>query len=284
MALTVNSNIAAMNALTNYQNTNRMLSQSFRRISSGLRISKAADDAAGLAVSENLDSQLRSLRQAQRNTEDGMGVIQTAEGAANEVANLIKRMRELYVEASSEALNSTERSYISTEVYALNSEIDRIGKVTEFNGISLGMLSAGAAASAPNSIDVQVGINNTADDRITVSFLHLHAKTGLSIGVTPVVGASAGIYQNSLSLLDNALTRVNTYRTKYAATQNRLSSALNNLEVYTENLGAARSRIVDADFAHETAEMARFQIMATAGASVLAQANQVNNGALRLLG
>jgi flagellin len=284
MALTVNTNIAAMNSLTNFQHTNRMLNQSFRRISSGLRITKAADDAAGLAVSENLDSQMMSLRQAQRNTEDGMGVIQTAEGAANEVANIIKRMRELYVEASSETLNSTERSYISTEVNALNSEIDRIGKITEFNGITLGIASAGSVSTAPNALDVQVGINNTSDDRITISFLHIRSKDGLSINTVPVAGASAGVYQNQLSVLDDALGRLNTYRTKYAATQNRLSSALNNLEVYTENLGAARSRIRDADFAHETAEMARFQIMATAGASILAQANQVNNGALRLLG
>jgi len=275
MSLTVNTNTAALNALTNYQSTNRSLNNSFQKISSGLRITKAADDAAGLAVAENLDAQSQSLRQAKRNTNDGVSVIQTAEGSANEVANVLKRMRELLVQGSSDTLNNTERSYINTELSALSSEVDRIAQVTEFNGIKL-------ANTASISIDVQVGVNNTANDRIAITFQDLRQSEGLSLG-TMDIGIAASTMQNQISVVDTALDRVNSARADYGSTQNRLSSALNNLEVYTENVDSAQSQIRDADFAHETAEMAKLQIMAQAGTSVLAQANQINQGALRLL-
>jgi len=276
MALTVNTNTAALNALTNYQSTNRSLNNSFQKISSGLRITKAADDAAGLAVAENLDAQTKSLRQARRNTNDGVSVIQTAEGSANEVANILKRMRELLVEGSSETLNSTERSYINTELSALTSEVDRIAQVSEFNGIKL-------ANTAAISIDVQVGVHNTADDRITINFQDLQTIKGLSLG-TMAINNAASTMQNEISVVDTAIDRLNDARAKYGSVQNRLDSALINHEVYTENMASAQSQIRDADFAHETAEMAKFQIMAQAGTSVLAQANQINQGALRLLG
>jgi flagellin len=284
MALTVNTNTAAINALTNFQHTNRALSNSFQKISSGLRITKAADDAAGLAVAENLDAQSQSLRQARRNTNDGISVIQTAEGSTNEVANILKRMRELIVEASSETLNSTERAYVKTEVQALEAEINRIGQVTEFNGIKLGVQSAAAANAPPGAIDVQVGVHNTSNDRITVSLMHVQTSTGLSLASFDLATSNGTVWGATLSKVDSALDRVNTYRAKFGATQNRLSSALNNLEVYTENMQAAESQIRDADFAHETAEMAKYQIMAQAGTAVLAQANQINQGAVRLLG
>jgi len=274
MALTVNTNTAAINALTNYQHTNRSLNNSFQKISSGLRITKAADDAAGLAVAENLDAQSQSLRQARRNTNDGVSVIQTMEGATNETANIVKRMRELAVEASSETLNSTERAYIQTEFGALRSEVDRIAKVTEFNGIKL--------ATTAGNLDVQVGIHNTGDDRIGINTIQM---TAAGIGITTALTmGTAGTAQSAIVYFDNALDSLNSHRAKLGSTQNRLSSALNNLEVYTENMDSAQSQIRDADFAHETAEMAKFQIMAQAGTSVLAQANQINQGALRLLG
>jgi flagellin len=276
MALTVNTNTAAINALTNYQHTNRSLNSSFQRISSGLRITSAADDAAGLAVAENLDAQTQSLRQARRNTNDGVSVIQTAEGSANEVANILKRMRELLVEGSSETLNSTERAYIATELSALTSEVDRIAQVTEFNGIAL-------ANTDSISLDVQVGIHNTTNDRIAIDFQDLQTIKGLSLG-TMAINNAASTMQNEISVVDTAIDRLNNARAKYGSVQNRLDSALNNLEVYTENMESAQSQIRDADFAHETAEMAKFQIMAQAGTSVLAQANQINQGALRLLG
>ena len=154
----------------------------------------------------------------------------------------------------------------------------------EFNGIKLGIQSTGSATSDPNALDVQVGIHNTSNDRITVSMINLRAVVGLSITGPSDPAAGAGFYQNKISTLDTALDHLNTYRAKYGSTQNRLNSALNNLEVYTENMDSAQSQIRDADFAHETAEMAKFQIMAQAGTSVLAQANQINQGSLRLLG
>ena len=272
MALTVNTNTAAINALTNYQHTNRALNNSFQKISSGLRITKAADDAAGLAVAENLDAQGQSLRQAKRNINDGISIVQTAEGGANTVGTMLKRFRELLVEGSSETLNSTERSYVHTELAGLKSEMGRVAVTLEFNGISLF-----------NPLSVQVGIHNTANDRIQISFGHIGPTGGLSIPSLSLMRSAAGM-QNHISTIDIALDRINTARAKYGAVQNRLSSALNNLEVYTENVDSAQSQIRDADFAHETAEMAKFQIMAQAGTSVLAQANQINQGALRLLG
>ncbi len=274
MALTVNTNTAAINALTNFQHTNRALSSSFQKISSGLRITKAADDAAGLAVAENLDSQTRSLRQARRNTNDGVSVIQTAEGATNEVANIVKRMRELGVEASSETLNSTERSYIQTEFTALKSEVNRIAQVTEFNGIKL--------TNTAVAIAVQVGVHNTANDRISINTIRM---TTADLGIpTAIQLSTAAKAQDALIHFDSAVDKLNTQRASLGSVQNRLSSALNNLEVYTENLESAESQIRDADFAHETAEMAKYQIMAQAGTAVLAQANQINQGAVRLLG
>ena len=274
MALTVNTNTAAINALTNFQHTNRALSSSFQKISSGLRITKAADDAAGLAVAENLDSQTRSLRQARRNTNDGISVIQTTEGATNEVANIVKRMRELAVEASSETLNSTERSYIQTEFTALKSEVNRIAQVTEFNGIKL--------TNTDVSIAVQVGVHNTSNDRISINTIRM---TVADLGITTNVQLSTATQaQDALIHFDSAVDTLNTHRASLGSVQNRLSSALNNLEVYTENLESAQSQIRDADFAHETAEMAKYQIMAQAGTAVLAQANQINQGAVRLLG
>ena len=273
MALTVNTNTAAINALTHYQNTNRSLNGAFQRISSGLRITKAADDAAGLAVAENLDAHSQSLRQARRNTNDGVSVIQTMEGATNEVANIVKRMRELAVESRSETLNSTERTYVQTEFVALKSEVDRIAKVTEFNGLKL--------TEATTTTNVQVGVHNTANDRIAVTGISL-STGGLAIDTHAL--STAALAGAAISSLDTALDSLNTQRAKLGSQQNRLSSALNNLEVYTENVESAESHIRDADFAHETAQMAKFQIMAQAGTSVLAQANQINQGALRLLG
>jgi flagellin len=243
--LTVNTNLSSLNALRNLNSTSRSLNSSFSRISSGLRITHAGDDAAGLAVAENLDAAKISLRQANRNTNDGISVIQTAEGATNQVANILKRMRELTVEASSETLASTERSYISTVLNALKSEIDRIAAATEFNGIKLG--NTGGL-----TIAVQVGIHNVStSERISIDFGDLRFAAGLS-GAVPTVPGSAGSYQATLSLYDRALDRVNTQRAVYGASQNRLESALRNLEVYTENLSAAESQIRDADFAFET--------------------------------
>ena len=278
MALTVNTNTAAINALTNYQHTNRSLNSSFQKISSGLRITKAADDAAGLGVAENLDAQTKSMRQAKRNINDGISIIQTVEGAVSEIINLHKRARELLVEGSSETLHAAERSYVGTEISAINSEIARIGEIVEFNGIKL--------ANNDSTKNVQVGIHNTSNDRIGIVLQDIRTNNygGGHLIWEPNPADNASDMRDHLPDVDTDIDYLNNYRSTLGATQNRLTSALNNIETSTENLSSAQSQIRDADFAHETAQMAKFQIMAQAGTSVLAQANQINQGALRLLG
>lgn len=275
MALNVNTNTASNNAMNNVSRTTRSLQHSFAKISSGLRITKAADDAAGMAMSENLSSEAQSLRQAKRNTHDGISVLQTAEGATNEVGDILKRMRELAVQSSSETLASTERSYIADEFGELSSEVDRIANVTEFNGVSLG--------NNANTIQVQVGVNNSSNDRIAITLGNLSA-TNLGVTTSAITMADATVSQQALDKIDTAMDSVNSIRSGYGSVQNRLESALNNLETYTENIMSANSNIKDADFAHETAEMTKFQIMQQAGVAVLGQANTMNSGALRLIG
>ena len=284
MALVGRTNMASMNALNALNRTNRSLGDTFGRISSGLRINKAADDAAGLAVAENLDAAVRSMNMAKRNVSDGLGLIQVAEGATNEVANVLKRMRELAVQSSSETLASTERAYIDTEFNQLRSEIQRIANVTEFNGIGLARGTAlnGASITGLSTVAVQVGVFDSTDDRITISLGDMTQSTGLGLGNLDLgVAASA---QAAITTLDTALDSVNTHRSNYGALTNRLESSLRNLETYSENLKAAESQIRDADFAHEAAEMSKLQIMQQAGTAILGQANQINQGAVRLIG
>ena len=288
MALVVNSNLSSLNALNNLNRTNGKLSETFGRISSGLRINKAADDAAGLAVAENLDASVRSLGMAKRNANDGIAVVQVAEGATNEVAEILKRMRELAVQSSSETLESTERAYVQTEYTQLKDEINRISTVTEFNGIGLtrGTAAGGAASvEGKQNVDVQVGMYNTTDDRVNISLGDLSTVSGLGMtGANSVSMTTAASAQQAISIIDNALDTVNTYRSTYGAVQNRLDSAVRSLDTYSENLKAAESQIRDADFAHEAAEMSKQQIMQQAGTAILGQANQINQGALRLIG
>ena len=275
MALVVNTNTASMNAINQLNKNNRSRTGSFRRISSGLRISKAADDAAGMGVAENLDAASRSARQAARNTNDGISVIATAEGATAEVVNIIKRMRELAVQSSSDTLDDDERAYIQTEYIQLSAEVDRIASVTEFNGVALG-------DGTNTTMDVQVGINDSADDRISITLGDLRA-TVLGIDSGSLDLSTAAGAQAAITTLDAAMDTVSGYRSDYGAVENRLDSALSNLEIYTENLEAAESRIRDADFAYETAELSKNQIMQQAGVSILAQAKGISQGALTLL-
>jgi len=275
----INTNVVAQNALGNLNKTNRGLSNTFQNISSGLRINNAADDAAGLAVAENLEAEQMSLRQAHRNTNDGISVIQTAEGATNEVGDMLKRMRELAVQSSSETLADSERSYIQDEFTQLSEEVDRIADVTEFNGQSLGNVDGGG------TMNVQVGIHNSSDDRIAISLGDLRASTlGVSHDEGTVMSlSSSASAQAAITKLDAAIDTVNKHRSNYGAVQNRLESALNNLETYTENVATSESRIRDADFAFETAEMSKFQVMQQAGTAILGQANGLGQGALRLI-
>ena len=270
------TNTTAMNALGNLNRTNRGLTSTFGRISSGLRINSAKDDSAGLAVAENLQSEHQSLKQAQRNTHDGISVIQTAEGATQEVGDILKRMRELAVQSSSETLANSERAYIQDEFSQLTKEVDRIAAVTEFNGIALG-------DNTNSKLNVQVGIQNTGNDRIAINLGDLRG-TSLQVDTGTVDLSNVASAQAALQTIDTALDSVNSYRADYGAVQNRLESALNNLETYTENIAASESRIRDADYAFETAEMSKFNIMQQAGMAILSQANGMNQGALRLIG
>lgn len=275
MALVINHNLSSLTAQRNLSNTGRSLGKAFERVSSGLRVNSAADDAAGLGVAENLEAASRSARVAMRNTNDGISVVQTAEGATSEVGNILKRMRELAVQSSSETLDSTERGYIQDEFTALTAEVDRIAEVTEFNGLKL--------TNADNtSLAIQVGVNNSTNDRISISMGDLTAST-LGVGTSQMSLNSVASAQSAITDLDSALDSVNGYRSTYGAAQNRLTNSLVNLEVYSENLVSAESRIRDADFAHETAEMAKLQIMQQAGLSVLSQTGAAQQGVLSLI-
>jgi flagellin len=278
MALVVNSNIASLNAINNLNRTNRSLSNTFGRISSGLRINKAADDAAGLAVAENLDATTRSLAVAKRNANDGVGMIQVAEGATNEVGNLLKRMRELAVQSSSETLASTERSYLVTEFDQLKSEMGRIALTTEFNGVGL---TRGTTNGSATNLSIQVGVNSTADDRIKIDLSDLQST---ALGLQATVVSSVSGAQTAITNIDTALNTVNSQRATFGAAQNRIESAIRSIDSYSQALSSAHSQITDADFAYEAAEMAKQQIMQQAGIAILAQANNLNAGALRLIG
>lgn len=275
MALRINTNVNSVFAQKNLSRTQERLRGNFEHLSSGLRITKAADDAAGLAVSENMRAEIKSLKQAQRNTNDGISMVQTAESALQEVTDIVSRMRELSVEASSGVLQATERAYLQTEFNALQDEIDRISDTNNFNGLAL---SNGTNAS----VSVQVGVDNTANDRISVTLVDSNTAA-LAIDTGTIDLGSAANAQSAITALDTALDSINDGRADLGAAQNRLTSAMHNLENYTENLVEAESRIRDVDFASETADMTRNNVFSQAGVSVLAQANQSPQAALSLL-
>ncbi len=273
MAITVRTNTAAGKALTDLNKTSRALSRSFEKISSGKRISRAADDAAGLGVAENLRAASSSAAVAARNTNDGISTIAIAEGATNEVGNILVRMRELAVQSASETLGTDERAYAQTEFASLQSEVDRIASVTEFNGIKL-------TNGATSTIGVQVGINATANDQVDVTFGDLMSST---LGVNAIAVSTAAGASAALSTIDAAINTVNGYRATYGAAENRLNNALNNLETFTETTKAAESQIRDADFGAETATLSQNQILQQAGTSILTQAKGISQAAIGLL-
>ncbi len=275
MALTVNTNTAANRAMSELNKSARALSGSFARISSGLRISKAADDAAGLGVAENLRVAAASAKVAQRNVGDGISMVTVAEGASAEVASMLGRMRELAVQSASETLGTAERAYVQDEFVALSGEIDRIAEVTEFNGL---LLTEGTITS----ISVQVGIHATANDQVAISLGDL-GSVALGVDTGAVDLSTAAFASTAIGLIDIAIDLVSAYRSDYGAAENRLLGALNNLESFTENTLAAESAIRDADFGYETAEMSKNQILQQAGTAILAQAKSMNQGALQLL-
>jgi len=282
MGLRINTNIAALNAQRNLNSSQLALERSLDRLSSGLRITRAGDDAAGLSISENLRAQIRGLSQAQRNANDGISVIQTAEGALNEISNILIRLRELAVQSSSTAgISNSERSFLQNEFSALQSEITRIAQATQFGGRTL---LDGTLSGTGNSLTFQVGIfNNDTVDRFSLD-IGSATTSGLGIQSAQAAVSTAAAAQSALATVDTALTSVSTLRGNLGASQNRLQSTINNLAVSIETLSAANSRIRDVDVAAETAALTRAQVLQQAGIAVLAQANVSSQVALTLLG
>lgn len=280
LALVINTNVAAINAQRHLLRTSTELQTSFARLSSGMRINSAKDDAAGLAISEKLRARIRGLMQSERNAQDGISLVQTAEGALNEMGNSLIRMRELAVQASTGTLGDEERAYLHNEFSALMAEIDRIADVTEFNGIHL---LNGAAASG---ISFQVGLTNSVNDRITTSIMYVGTTNiGSTSGALNVQSISQlSLARSALSVIDAAIKDISHVRGGLGAGQNRLQITVNNLAVYRENLSAANSRIRDVDIAEEMMAMTRNQILMQAGIAVLAQASRLPSMALSLIG
>jgi len=274
MGLRVNNNVGSINAQRNLANTTERLQNSLQRLSSGLRITRASDDAAGLAISENFRAEVRGLTQASRNANDGISLLQVAEGALNETSGLLVRMRELAVQSANGTLGSTERNTINDEFQDLASEITRIANVTSFNGISI--------LNTSGSITFQVGSEGTSSDTISVSGVQATA-TAVGIGTSVSVSTASGA-TGALGTLDSAISTVASLRAGFGTVQNRLESTIRSLAVAIENTASAESQIRDVDFASETAELTRSQVLQQAGVSILAQANVSTQSALALLG
>jgi flagellin len=249
-----------------------------QRLSSGLRVNSAADDSAGLAISTTMNAQVRGMNQATRNANDGISLVQTADGALNETSNILTRMRELAVQSASGTLNdATDRQYITNEFTELKAEIDRIAGSTKFNGQDL-LTGAGGVGG---TFTIQVGTGTTVDDTIDL-VTEDATTTGLAVnGSTVDTAANA---KTAIDSIDDAIDTINNLRSTLGASQNRLTSTINNLQVGRENTSAAQSRIQDVDVAAETANMTRANILSQAGVSILAQANQAPQAALKLLG
>lgn len=277
MGLRINTNTPSLSAQRSLGITNQRMNDNLRKLSSGERITRASDDAAGLAISENLKAHIRGNRQAKRNANDAISMIQTAEGGLSEISNIIIRLRELSIQAASDTVGSTERGFTDIEFQQLKEEIDRISKSAEFNGINLLDGSGGV-------LEFQIGVHN---DPILDRLRYDGTKsdtTLAAIGLTGETVTTKEGAQSTLKKLDDALVQINGVRADLGATQNRLSSTINNLSISDENLSAAKSRIRDVDVAAETADLARNNILVQAGTSVLSQANQAPNMALKLLG
>ncbi len=277
MGLRINTNVQSLAAQRALGTNSAQQKLNLEHLSSGSRITKAADDAAGLAISEKMKSHIRSLNQDMRNANDGISMIQTAEGAMNETGNILTRFRELSIQAASDTIGDVERGFIDKEVKQLGEEINRIALSTEYNGRKL-------LAGEGDSLEIQVGLKN---DAVLDRFVYDTAKTnttGDALGVEGMTVATKEDAQNNLERIDAAITKLSENRAEMGALQNRLQSSINNMQIYNENLSAGNSRIRDVDVASETAELTKNNILTQATTSVLSQANQNSMLALKLLG
>jgi flagellin len=276
MGFRINTNMPALEAQRPLRKVSRETDEAFAKLSSGERINKAADDAAGLAISEKLKAEIRSSRQANRNANDGISLVQTAEGGLNESSSLLTRMRELAIQAASDTLSDSDRDKSSMEYEQLKTELDRISQTTEFNGKKL------LNGTSPK-MDFQVGVGNHSTDDI-ISYQSQNLDSGIvALGVSEASIRSKQSAQNSLSRIGQALDKITSNRSQIGSIQNRLMNSSNNLQVYSENMSAANSRIRDTDYALEAANAARNSIITSTSSAVAAQANMSGQGALKLL-
>lgn len=274
MSLTISTNVTSMTAQNSLAKTQSALSTSFARLSSGMRINSAADDAAGLGISKSMNAQVRSYAVAERNTNDGISMLQTADGGAEEIHNLMTRMRELAVQASNGSLSANDYTNLDAEYQQSASEIDRISASVNFNGLNL--LSGTAATKS-----FQVGIGTAASDRISVSFGGADATRLLGATATDVTTFAKA--QTAITALDTGIQTLSGVRAGFGAAMNRFSNTISNLQTMQTNTSAALSRIRDADVAQETANLSKNQVLAQAGAAILSQANQTPQLAMSLL-
>ncbi len=283
MPAVINTNLASLNTQRNLTASQASLNTSLQRLSSGLRVNSAKDDAAGLAIAERMNSQVKGMNVAIRNANDAISLSQTAEGALGKVADNLQRMRELAVQAANGTNSTADRTTLNQEYTALAGEVTRVLESTKFNGLSL--LNSAAPAAG---FDFQVGSNNTANEKINIAVTDITAGAG--IAAVTGAGASASIADatgalalGAMDALATAIDEVSTARAKFGASQNRFEAVIANLQIASENQTASRSRIVDADFASETANLTRGQILQQAGTAMLAQANSLPNGVMALL-
>jgi flagellin len=276
MGFRINTNVSSIAAQRSVSKTNQAQESSLSKLSSGQRITKSADDAAGLAISEKMKAEIRSIRQADRNANDGISMVQVAEGGLNETQNILTRLRELAVQSASDTVGDAERSFTNMEYQNLVKEMDRISNVTEFNGKKL-------LDGSGEKYDLQIGTKGDENSQISYDAGQVNASTS-ELGVEGLDVASKESAQSSLTTVDAAIEKVSGQRAFLGALQNRLVSTSNNLQVTQENMSAANSRIRDVDYAEETAKQATNSILQAAGTSVLAQANMSSQNALKLIG
>ncbi len=280
MAATINTNVQSLNAQRNLSMSQTSLSTSMQRLSSGLRVNSSKDDAAGLAIAERMNTQVRGMNVAIRNANDGISLAQTAEGALGKIGDNLQRMRELAVQSANDTNGASDRTALDNEYKQLAEENARVISSTKFNGQDLLTGSGGAAGT----FTFQVGANTTADNQISITSTNMTTALGTNTqGSVATLGATSATALTAMTDIDAALTAVSTARSKFGASQNRFDAVVSNLQVSVENQAAARGRIMDADFASETANLSRSQILQQAGTAMVAQANQLPQGVLALL-
>lgn len=282
MGLRINTNVASINAQRNNEARMEKVNQAFERLSSGFRINKAADDAAGLAIADKLGAKVKGLQQVKRNSMDGISMIQTAEGGLNETGNILTRLRELSVQAASDTIGNSEREFLNHEYQSLVAEAKRIALATEFNGVNL--LQGQSGNKDVDVLDFQVGTGNNPDiDRFSFNPNDANAlPDALGIEGTGVMEKAGA--QTAIDSIDKAIMTTSGYRSKLGALQNRLSSTVRNISISVENMSSAQSRIKDADIAVETSNLTKNHILAQSSSAILAQSNQIGTMALKLIG